>query len=196
MSPSWPGGADRQARAPGRGRRAPSGAASAWRGLVCSGIQPAPRSGGSPLLATELARGGAQALELVRAHAPVRALGQVAERERAEGHPAQCPDRVADGGAHPPHLALAALVERELELVLAGQVDGGRRGPPVVELDTVAERAQRALADRPAADARAVALRDLEARVREAVRELAVVGEQDQAGRVGVESSDRVQPAG
>ena len=51
-----------------------------------------------------------------------------------------------------------------------------------------------ALADGAAADARAVGLGHLEARVREPVGELAVVGQQDQAAAVGVEAADRVQP--
>ena len=56
-----------------------------------------------------------------------------------------------------------------------------------------AQRAQRRARQRRAREPRAVGLRHLKARMRQAVGELAVVGEQDQAGAVDVEPSDRVQ---
>ena len=49
--------------------------------------------------------------------------------------------------------------------------------------------------ERGAAERGAVGLRHLVARVREAVRELAVVRQQDQAGRLGVEAADRIEAA-
>ena len=56
-----------------------------------------------------------------------------------------------------------------------------------------AARAARGSRTGAARDRRAVGLRHLVARVGEAVGELAVVGQQDQAGGVGVEAADRVQ---
>ena len=72
-----------------------------------------------------------------------------------------------------------------------GQPAGaGRRGRAVVELDPVLELRER-LVRRLALDLGLVDLLDLVARVREPVRELAVVREQEDAGRVCVEAPDR-----
>ena len=103
--------------------------------------------------------------------------------------------RMADGLAHPAHLALAALVDlssssRPAEAPRRAPARSGRRR---ARRPRAGARSARSL-HRAAADARAVGLRDLEARVREPVGEVAVVGQQDQAGRVGVEAPDRVQP--
>ena len=117
---------------------------------------------------------------------------EVAQAQRPEGHAPQLDDAMADRLAHPPHLALAALVDRQLELVRAEQAHVGRRGAAVVELDALAQRAQGALARAPL-DARPIGPRHLEARVRQRVGEVAVVGEQDQAGAVGVQAPDGIQ---
>ena len=100
---------------------------------------------------------------------------------------------MADRLAHAPDLALAALVDRELEHVGPQLAHLGGRRAAVVELDAVAQRAQRAVGDRAPPTRATVGLGHLVARVREAVGELAVVGQQDQAGRVGVEAADRVE---
>jgi len=100
---------------------------------------------------------------------------------------------VTDLLAHPPDLALAALVDRQLERVRGQAPDPGGRGRTVVELDAVPERAHRPLSHRWPRHDRAVGLVDLEARVRQPIGELAVVGQQDQAGRVGIQPADRVQ---
>ena len=118
--------------------------------------------------------------------------GEVAQAQRAEGHAAQVDHAVADRLAHPPYLALAALVDRQLELVRAEQAHVGRRGAAVLELDALAQRAQGALARAPL-DPRPIGPRHLEARMGERVGEVAVVGEQDQARAVGVQAADRVQ---
>ena len=103
---------------------------------------------------------------------------------------------MADLRAHPLDLALAALAQRDLQDAGLELAHLGRRGHAVVELDALAQRAQRLLGhrDAAAADVGDVDLRDLVARVREAVGEVAVVGQQDQAGGVGVEAADRVEP--
>ena len=64
------------------------------------------------------------------------------------------------------------------------------RGAAVLELDALGEPAER-VAARPALDLGDVDLLDLVARVGEPVRELAVVREQERAGRVRVEPADR-----
>src|SRR5438094_541652 len=72
---------------------------------------------------------------------------------------------------------------------------GDRPHRAVVALDALAQAADRVVADRTARDAGPVGLGHLEARVGQPVRELAVVGEQDQPGAVGVQAPDRVQPS-
>jgi hypothetical protein len=98
--------------------------------------------------------------------------------------------------AHPPDLALAALVDRQLECVGGHARDPRGRCRPVVELDARAQRVQRVRPHRGARYDRAVRLVDLEARVRQVVGKLAVVGQQDQAGRVGVQTTDREEAQG
>ena len=66
-----------------------------------------------------------------------------------------------------------------------------RRGAAVVELDAPLERARASSARRVALDLGDVDLVDLVARVGEPVGELAVVRQQQRAGRVGVEAADR-----
>ena len=66
----------------------------------------------------------------------------------------------------------------------------GRRGGTVVELDAFGEPLER-LVGRLAFDLGLVDLLHLVAWVREPMRELTVVREQEGAGRVGVEPADR-----
>src|SRR3954451_3035902 len=90
---------------------------------------------------------GAQTLDLGRGEAAVAAGRQRAEPQGTEGDALERLDPVADRLAHPPYLALAPLVDRELELAPADAADPGRRGAAVLELDPVAQPAQRRLAD-------------------------------------------------
>src|SRR5690242_12220765 len=136
----------------------------------------------------------AQALDLRGAEPPHVALAQVAEAQRAERDPLQVGDRMADGRTHPLDLALAALAQRELQDAGPQLAHAGRRGHAVVELYAFAQLLQRALRDGAALDVGDVGLGDLVARVREAVGEVAVVGEQDQAGGVGVQAPDGIEP--
>jgi hypothetical protein len=119
---------------------------------------------------------------------------QLAELEWTEADPLQLQHTVADVFAHALDLALAALVDRDLEGVGFYAGDARRRGHPILELDSVAERPQRRLVHRGAAHNRTVGLVHLEARVRQAMREVAVVSQQDQPGGVGVKAADRVEP--
>ena len=97
---------------------------------------------------------------------------------------------MADCRAHPLHLVLAALVQRELDLRRAEAAGLSGGGAAVVELDALGQSPERGVG-RLALDLGNVDLGDLVARVREPVRELAVVREQDCAGGVCVETSHR-----
>ena len=105
--------------------------------------------------------------------------------------------RVADRLAHAFDLMLAALVQRELEAAEArsprDDPSARRRRQPVLELDPVAEAGEIVRRRRPF-DVGFVDLRDAVAWVREPVREIAVVREEEGAGRVDVEPPDRDDP--
>ena len=113
-----------------------------------------------------------------RAGGARRAPGRPARAARTG--PARGAHRMADGLAHALDLAVAPLVDRQLEQPGLDAADARGRREPVLELDALAQRAQRGRA--PARARRApVGLGDLVARMREQVRQLAVVGQQDQA---------------
>ena len=109
----------------------------------------------------------------------------------------QVPYGVADRLAHALDLMLPSLVQRELEAAESrsprDDPSTGRRRQPVVELDPVAEPGEIVRRRRPF-DVGLVDLRDAVARVREPVREIAVVREEEGAGRVDVEPPDRDDP--
>ena len=99
-----------------------------------------------------------------------------------------------DGFEHPSHLPVAAFVEREIDdRMLARRRDdpqSRRRSTSFLELDA-ALNASRRLRLEASAQRRAVQLFDAEARMRQRVREIAVVRQQQDARRVVVEPSDR-----
>ncbi len=115
---------------------------------------------------------------------------QAVDREPRVGRAVQTADGMADGLAHPLHLVLAALVERQLEPRRAEAADPGGRGAAVLQVDSGGEPGDR-LVGRLALDVGLVDLVHLVARVHEPVRELAVVREEERAGRVHVEPPDR-----
>jgi hypothetical protein len=98
-----------------------------------------------------------------------------------------------DGLAHPAHLPVAALVDRDLDqpaLALGVADDAG------LELDAALQPGDLPRA-RPAREPHTIRLVDPVARVHEVVRQLAVVREQQQPAGVGVEAPDREHaPAG
>src|ERR671936_699457 len=104
-------------------------------------------------------RGPAQALDFGSRQPAVVPGREVAEAQRPEGDPPQDDDAVADRFAHAPHLALVALVDGQLELVRADEPHARGRRAAVVELDALAQGAQRALARTPL-DPRAVGPRN------------------------------------
>jgi hypothetical protein len=97
---------------------------------------------------------------------------------------------MADRGQHPLDLVLAALVDRELYPVRPEAADACRRAPPVVELNARAKPLERVVG-RLSLDLGLVDLLHLVAGMGEPVREVAVIGEQERSGRVGVEAADR-----
>ena len=98
--------------------------------------------------------------------------------------------RVPDRLAHPPHLAVAALVEHELHPRAAELTGAGRSRDAVLELDAVRER-RHGGGRQVSLDVGDVGLLDAVARMRQPVGEVAVVREQQHAARVDVEPSHR-----
>jgi hypothetical protein len=102
----------------------------------------------------------------------------------------QARHREADRSAHALHLVLAALVQRELETLGAGASGPGRRRAALVEVDAGAQPLE-LLLGRLALDLDVVDLLDAVARMREAVRQRAVVRQHERTGGVGIETADR-----
>ena len=96
---------------------------------------------------------------------------------------------MADGLAHPPYLAVAALVQDELEAGRAEAANAGGRRHPVLQLDTLGQRAQR-LVVRLLPGLDLVDLLDAVARVGEPMRERAVVRQEQRTGRVDVQPAN------
>ncbi len=103
-------------------------------------------------------------------------------------------DRMADRVAHPLHLVLAPLVQRQLDPAPARppaeDTNLGRSGRAVVELDARTKPGE-LVPRRRALDLHLVHLRHAVAGVREPVGELPVVREQERARRIHVEAADR-----
>ena len=117
--------------------------------------------------------------------------------QRAEGAAHELDDGVVDGGEHAAHDAVAAGVQRELDHAVPahGVAEHPRRvgrDGAVVELDPLFETTQHGRGD-AAAHLGDVRLLDAEARVGEHVGELAVVREQQQSARLGVEPAHVVE---
>src|SRR5579884_236059 len=111
------------------------------------------------------------------------------EAERPVAGAVEPTDRVTDGLEHPLHLVLASLVHGQLDTPAPEPAGARGRRSPVVELDPAFELRERG-GRWITLDLGDVDLVHLVARVREPVRELAVVREQERTGRVGVEPAD------
>ncbi len=94
----------------------------------------APRRAKSRIAAVLSARRLAQALDLGGCEAPHRAGPEVVEAQRAERDTLQRLDRMADRLAHPLDLALAALVDGDLQHAGLDLADTRRRRATVLEL--------------------------------------------------------------
>src|SRR5665213_1537399 len=154
-----------------------------------------PTTGGTPagVPRRPTGGGGAEVLDLPIAQAPVRARREAVQAQRPERDAFQRADGVADRLAHAPYLAVATLVDRQLDHVRLHAAGTCGRCGTVLEPHAAAQGAQGAVPHRAAAELRAVGLRHLEARVGQPVGELAVVREEDQPARVGVEATDGIQ---
>jgi hypothetical protein len=142
-------------------------------------------------------RGAFQLLDLGGREIPEASGPQAIVADRSDRDPSQPDDRMADGFAHPTHLAIAAFADADQDYRLVVAREGGsrpdvrRRRAPAVEHDAVREPVEDARL-RHAAHAGFVEAFDAMPRVRQARRQLAVVGQQQQAFRVVVESPDRI----
>src|SRR5688500_6831624 len=85
-----------------------------------------------------------QALHLGLREAAALSRLEAAQAERPEGNPLQVDDAVAHRLEHPAHLALPPLADRELDDARGRLAHLRRRGEPVLELDAVLQRGQRA----------------------------------------------------
>src|ERR1700716_280103 len=105
---------------------------------------------------------------------------------------------MTDRMENPAYLAVAALADDDPQLcatatlgwIEADDVNVGRRGPAVIQVDALAQGFHVPRA-RVACDYHEVLLGDLVTRMREAKGELAVVREDQKAGCVGIEPADR-----
>src|ERR671925_306233 len=97
---------------------------------------------------------------------------------------------MADGLEHAPDLAVAALMDRELDPRGPKSANRGRRRPAVLELDALREPLER-LVRRLVFELGLVALFDLVLRMSQPVCQLTVVREQERARGVGVEPAGR-----
>src|SRR5436305_10768362 len=148
------------------------------------------RCWGSPLA---IARGILpEPLDLGSAEAARAPGAQRAEADGSEPNALERGDLVADRGSHPPDLAVSPSAQRDLDDARRDAADPRGRGEPVVELDAAPQSGQIGAA-RPAAKTGPVGAGDAVARMHEEVRELAVVGEEDEPRRVGVEAPRRVE---
>ena len=135
---------------------------------------------------------GHQRLDLGVSETAPPPAGQIPQLERAEPDPFQTLDRVADGFTHPLDLAFAPLVDGDFERVGRDPAHSRRRGAAILEQDAVRQRAELGIAYRRAGHDDPVGLLDLEPRMGQPVRQLSLVGEQDQPGGVDVETPNRV----
>ena len=119
---------------------------------------------------------------------------EVAQVQRAELPAHQLEHRVADLLQHPAHDAVASGVQGELHdgLAVVGRADDARlvRGDrPVLQVDAGGQFRERLRGDR-ALHLGDVGFHDPERRMRQHVRELAVVGEDEQPGGLRIQPAD------
>jgi len=100
---------------------------------------------------------------------------------------AQPQDGMTDSLEHASYLPIAPLVQRELDPRRAEPTNAGRGGSSVLELEPGRERGE-SLVARLTPDVRHVDLLDAVPRMREPMRERAVVGEDEHSSRIAVEA--------
>jgi len=135
--------------------------------------------------------------DLVLGELPDGALALMAEPHRTDRSPDEPRHRMVDRFEQPAHEVVATLVQDELDdRPPRRHIDDGERvdlDQPVLELHPLAQPAPQRPRDRPG-HLGEVSLRHLERRMGQPVREVAVVGEEQQAFRLGVEPADVEQP--
>ena len=152
------------------------------------------RSTGAKRTAAPQRRRLGETAELVRREVAPRARLQAAVLDRADPRPHQSRHRMADRLAHPADLAIAALVDRDPQHAGARLGHLGRGRGPSSSVTPSRRRRIAPAATGPPVDSGQVFLVEPVARVGDAVGQLAVVGEQQQALRVGVEAADGEHP--
>ena len=127
-----------------------------------------------------------------RLHLGVAQLAPLARRagcqpEAGIARAVQGPNGVPDRGQHPPHLAVSALVDRDLDPQGPGEADVGGRARAVVQLHALAQPASTAGSGRrPRSPRRSCARRDGDASAgRPAPRRLSAAGHRWCRGRAG-----------
>jgi hypothetical protein len=124
---------------------------------------------------------------------------EAAELDGANGHAAEAHDLVAELGQHAADLAVLAFGEDHFEdgglALLAGDADLAGAGLAFSQPDALGEVAEGSVVG-GAGDEGAIELFDAVSGVGEAVGELAVVGQEDEAGAGLVEASDGVDALG
>src|SRR5438132_3509866 len=138
--------------------------------------------------------GLAQGSILVVVQPARRARTQVAQRHGADRRPEQVGPAAPDRAAHRPHLPAPALPHHELEHALAIETAClERAGPAVIEPDTGDQPLELAVRRRRR-HRHPVSLAHPETRVRHAVCQVAVGGEQQKAAAVDVEAAHGTSP--
>src|SRR5687767_6774291 len=132
-------------------------------------------------------------LHLIGAEPAGLPLGEPFEPERAEADALERDDVVAHGLGHPADLSISPLLEGDLDAALSRAAHARLAGEAVFELDPIAQASKLGLGRR-LSERCAIGALDAVARMRQPVRKLAVVGQEDEPGRVGVEPPHRVEP--
>ncbi len=122
--------------------------------------------------------------------------------DRPDADALELHDRVPDGIEHLAHLPIAAFVDHERQdalrsrfgLVHAPEAHFGLRGPAAIDRDAAREAVEHMLVWH-APNPHLVLARHAVARVREAGRQIAVAREQQQAFRIEIQTSDRIDVA-
>src|SRR5260370_11317661 len=130
-----------------------------------------------------------QALDLRPREPAALPRTQPSQAQRAEGNALELQHPVPHRLAPPPDLALAALVDDQLQDVALEPAHPGQSGVPVLQVDAEAQSAQGALSHPAAPHPGSVGPRHFPAATQEGGTELAIVGKQVEP------AAGRVQPA-
>ena len=125
---------------------------------------------------------------------PATAGSQLAEAQRTKARPGQRENRMTERFEHPANLPVAPFVNRDIDdRASAPHRDDAHlsaRGSKLVDSHSAIEQPH-VVGGEPSGDRGSIGLLDAEARVKQRVRELAVIGQQERAARRVVEAADR-----